>query len=273
MMKKTVLDTLKQTTKTQRMLAGTGLALVLLTGGFFLTRPSTKTASTPKTTQSSLSSSVDKETALTKKAEEAVKLLEDNPVKENVSTAETAVKALKDGDTKDKLMKRVDTVKTALTKKEAEVKLAKEAEEAVSALEKDQVNEKVTPAQTAVDKVTNKDQKDKLQHRINLVKSAMDTKAQQVAQAQAEEAARAAQAAAEAQAQQDAAQAQAHFQEAQPVYETPAQTGGEAQAPAQTYTPPAPAVPQAPQQTLTQEQRQQQLNDADANFNSGTYDY
>ncbi len=256
-MKKTLLDTLKQTTKRQRILAGTGLALVLLTGGFFLAQPSTKTASVSKMTQTTSSSSVDKEATLMEKAEKAVKLLEDNQVKENVSTAETAVKALKDGDTKDKLTKRVETVKTALAKKETEARLAKEAEEAVSALEKDQVNEKVTLAQTAVDKVTAKDQKDKLQHRLNLVKSAMDTRAQQAAQAQAEEAARAAQAAAEA--QQAAAQAQVP----QPAYEAPAQTGGEVAAPAQDYTPPAPVVPQAPQQSLTQEQIQQQADEAE----------
>lgn len=266
-MKKTLLDTLKQTTKIQRMLAGTGLALVFLTGGFFLSQPSTRSASASKTTQTTSSSSVDKEAILTDKAEQAVKLLEDNQVKENITTAETAVKALKDGDTKDKLTKRIEAVKTALAKKEAEAKLAKEAEDAVVALEKDQVNEKVTLAQTAVDKLTNKDKKDKLQQRINSVKGAIDTRAQQAAQAQAEEVA---QVPAEAPAQQEAVQAQAP----QPAYEAPTPTEGEAPAPTQDYIPPAPAVPQAPQQSLTQEQIQQQVNDWDQKMsNHGAFDY
>ncbi|MBF0779366.1 hypothetical protein [Streptococcus cuniculi] len=262
-------EQLKAIFKNKKGMTGLVAGIVVLgTGGYVLSQPGTKPTSTPKVEQSTSSSSVDKEDELMKKAEKAVKLLEDNQVKENVSPAETAVKGLKAGDSKDKLTKRIDAVKVNMAKKEAEAELAKEAEAAVAKLEAEQVDGNIQPAQTATDKVVDKATKGKLQHRINLVKDAIAARAAQaVAQAKAEEEARAA---AEAQAQQAAAQQQAQVQET-PSYQAPAQ------APAQTtggdYTPPAQAPAQQPQQSLTQDQRQQQLNDADANFNNGTYDY
>ncbi|MBF0779282.1 hypothetical protein [Streptococcus cuniculi] len=252
--------------KNKKVIAGLVAGVVVLgTGGYVLSQPASKPASAPKVEQGTSSSSVDKEAELMKKAEKAVKLLEDNQVKENVSPAETAVKGLKAGDSKDKLTKRIDAVKANMAKKEAEAKLAKDAEAAVAKLEAEQVDGNIQPAQTATDKVVDKTTKGKLQHRINLVKDAIAARAAQAAaqaqaqaQAQAEEEARAA---AEAQAVQ-----QAQVQE-QPAYQAPAQTtGGD-------YTPPAQALAQQPQQKLTQDQIQQQVDDAAANFNNGTYDY
>lgn len=239
------------TTK-QRVLAGAGVsALVLaIVGGLYIGQPTetkaveatkvekTTTSSSSTTTQSS---SVDKEAEMVKVAEEAVKQLEDNQADENVKPAEDAVNALKAGETKDKLQQRIDLVKLNMAHVAEQARLLADAERLVKQLEDNQVNDNVQPAQDAVDKVGNADNKTALQHRIDLVKQAIASR--------------------DAQAAQAAAQAQQASQ---------ATTGGDAGggyvAPVQdagaSYTPPAGGY-NTPDTPLTPAQRQQQADDAE----------
>lgn len=256
------------TTK-QRVLVGASVsALVLaIAGGLYIGQPTetkaveatkvekTTTSSSSTTTQSS---SVDKEAELAKTAEEAVKKLEKNQVNENVKPAEDAVKALKAGDTKDKLQKRIDLVKLNMAHVAEQARLLADAERLVKQLEDNQVNDNVQPAQDAVDKVGNADNKTALQHRIDLVKQAIASR--------------------DAQAAQAAAQAQQASQAT-----TGGDTGGGYVASAQdagaSYTPPTPAgggatyvggMPSADDIA----RMQQQVDDAEQRASThGAYDY
>ncbi|MCQ8264806.1 hypothetical protein NF419_02550 [Streptococcus suis] len=268
-MKKSIKDIIKMSTTKQRVLVGASVsALVLaIAGGLYIGQPTetkaveatkvekTTTSSSSTTTQSS---SVDKEAELAKTAEEAVKKLEKNQVNENVKPAEDAVKALKAGDTKDKLQKRIDLVKLNMAHVAEQARLLADAERLVKQLEDNQVNDNVQPAQDAVDKVGNADNKTALQHRIDLVKQAIASR--------------------DAQAAQAAAQAQQASQAT-----TGGDTGGGYVASAQdagaSYTPPTPAgggatyvggMPSADDIA----RMQQQVDDAEQRASThGAYDY
>lgn len=92
---------------------------------------------------------------------------------------------------KKKLQAQVEAQEKA--KAEAEKKLKEEAETATKNLENNQTNENVTPAQTAVDKITDQQLKASFQDRIDAVKNAISQReeqakitAEQEAQRQAE---------------------------------------------------------------------------------------
>lgn len=260
-MKKSIKDIIKMSTTKQRVVVGASVSALALAiaGGLYIGQPTetkaveatkvekTTTSSSSTTTQSS---SVDKEAEMVKVAEEAVKKLEKNQVNENVKPAEDAVKALKAGDTKDKLQKRIDLVKLNMAHVAEQARLLADAERLVKQLEDNQVNDNVQPAQDAVDKVGNADNKTALQHRIDLVKQAIASRDAQAAQAAAQ--------AAQAQQAQQSAQAGVT---ASGGYVAPAQDAGA------SYTPPAPAgggatyvgVPSAEDKA----QMIQQINDAE----------
>ncbi|WP_164683513.1 hypothetical protein [Streptococcus hyointestinalis] len=138
----------------------------------------------------------------------------DNSKTTNSSTYEQKIKKLEKQQRK--LQAQVEAQEKA--KAEAEKRLKDEAETATKNLEDNQTNNNVTPAQTAVDKITDQQLKASFQNRINAVKNAISQReeqariaAEQEAQRQAEqavaqqaEAQRQAEAAAQQQAQQGA---------------------------------------------------------------------
>lgn len=151
--------------------------------------------------------------ALIDAAIELVTYLEKNQETKHVQPAQDAVDKLETGGQKDALKRRIDLVKLNIAHKEEQARLLADANSKVGYLENNQLTEHVQPAQDAVDKLKAGEQKDALQHRIELVKQAI---AVREAEAQA-------QAAAEAQAQ--AAATQAAQQSAQ-TYQAPSGNGG-----------------------------------------------
>lgn len=135
---------------------------------------------------------------LLENAETSVKNLEANQVSENIAGAEESVNKITDPTKKEEFQHRIDLVKNAISQREEEARKQGQAEQAVQALENNQVPENIAPAQEAVNQISDENQKQALQHRIGLVQNAINVRA--------EEARRQQEAAAAAQAAQAAAQ-------------------------------------------------------------------
>ncbi|MBM7643608.1 hypothetical protein [Streptococcus loxodontisalivarius] len=140
-----------------------------------------------------------------KEAQAAVKHLEDNQTRDNVSPAQDATNKVSDPGTKANLENRINAVQNAINIREAEAQAQANAEKAVKNLEDNQTRENQASAQAAVDSVTDANKKAAWQHRINLVDAAISSKEAQAAAAaqaaQAAQAARDAQAASQSQVQ------------------------------------------------------------------------
>ncbi|MGT2910668.1 hypothetical protein ACVR1I_03005 [Streptococcus cameli] len=273
-MKNTLKDRLRNTTKKQRVMAlGLIAAAVLGTGGTvyyqkiqaeqaIVAQNAKEQAAKEKAKKQEEANKKQAKKELVEKAERAVQYLEDHQEKGNIAPAQEAVDKVEESEVKAEFQKRIDAVKAAIEVKEARAKDLAEAERLVKVLEDKQVSENVQPAQDAVNKVFDAAQKEKLQHRIDLVKAAI---AQREAQATA----------------------QAQQSQASPGQTTPAETGGQGgsyyQAPAEqpsggytggqgSYTPPAPNYPAA-NQPEDPAQRQQNVNQGEDDANNRTYNY
>lgn len=105
---------------------------------------------------------------------------ERDTVEKEKEQKEKAEKEKKEKEQKEKAEKE----KKEKEQKEAEeAKKTNEAEQAVQALEGNQVTENVAPAQTAVEQVTDPTAKANFVHRIELVQNAINVRAQQAAEA------------------------------------------------------------------------------------------
>ena len=221
----------KKPNATKRNIAA--IASILAVGGTYLINPNiastkqeeqaqaTHLASTPSKKDENAKKEAEakrekeaKEKAEKEKAEKEKKAKEEQERKEKEKAekekAEKEKKAKEEQERKEK---------EEQDKKEAEAKkLAAQAEDAVQALENNQVTENIAPAQAAIANVADQGTKDRLTHRVGLVQSDINVRAQQAAEAE-----RARQAAAAEQARQAAAAQQAQQQQA---FVTQPQQGG-----------------------------------------------
>ena len=169
------------------------IASVLAVGGAYLVNPNiastkpeeqaqaTHFASTPSKNDESAKKEAEakrekevKEKAEKEKAEKEKKAKEEQERKEK-EKAEKEKKAKEEQERKEK---------EEQDKKEAEAKkLAAQAEDAVQALENNQVTENIAPAQAAIANVADQGTKDRLTHRVVLVQNAITVRAQQAEQA------------------------------------------------------------------------------------------
>lgn len=212
----------KKPNATKRNIAA--IASILAVGGTYLINPNiastkqeeqaqaTHLASTPSKKDENAKKEAEakrekeaKEKAEKEKAEKEKKAKEEQERKEKEKAekekAEKEKKAKEEQERKEK---------EEQDKKEAEAKkLAAQAEDAVQALENNQVTENIAPAQAAIANVADQGTKDRLTHRVGLVQNAITVREQQAAEAE-----RARQAAAAEQERQAAAQ-QAQQQQTQ----------------------------------------------------------
>ena len=207
----------KKPNATKRNIAA--IASVLAVGGAYLIDPNiastkqeeqaqaTHLASTPskKDENAKKEAEAKREKEAKEKAEKEKKAKEEQERKEKENAekekAEKEKKAKEEQERKEK---------EEQDKKEAEAKkLAAQAEDAVQALENNQVTENIAPAQAAIANVADQGTKDRLTHRVGLVQNAITVREQQAAEAE-----RARQAAAAEQERQAAAQ-QAQQQQTQ----------------------------------------------------------
>lgn len=100
-----------------------------------------------------------------KKAEKAVKKLEDNQTRTNLTTAKNKVDKLSDSSKKEELNHRIDLVEQAI--------IIKEAQTAVKTLEDDQTRDNLQTAKDKVALVSDEGTKANLDNRINLVEQAI----------------------------------------------------------------------------------------------------
>lgn len=216
----------KKPNATKRNIAA--IASILAVGGTYLINPNiastkqeeqaqaTHLASTPSKKDENAKKEAEakrekeaKEKAEKEKAEKEKKAKEEQERKEK-EKAEKEKKAKEEQERKEK---------EEQDKKEAEAKkLAAQAEDAVQALENNQVTENIAPAQAAIANVADQGTKDRLTHRVGLVQNAITVREQQAAEAE-----RARQAAAAEQARQAAAAQQTQQQQA---FVTQPQQGG-----------------------------------------------
>ena len=216
----------KKPNATKRNIAA--IASVLAVGGAYLIDPNiastkqeeqaqaTHLASTPskKDENAKKEAEAKREKEAKEKAEKEKKAKEEQERKEKENAekekAEKEKKAKEEQERKEK---------EEQDKKEAEAKkLAAQAEDAVQALENNQVTENIAPAQAAIANVADQGTKDRLTHRVGLVQNDINVRAQQAAEAE-----RARQAAAAEQSRQAAAAQQAQQQQA---FVTQPQQGG-----------------------------------------------
>ena len=207
----------KKPNATKRNIAA--IASVLAVGGAYLIDPNiastkqeeqaqaTHLASTPskKDENAKKEAEAKREKEAKEKAEKEKKEKEEQERKEKENAekekAEKEKKAKEEQERKEK---------EEQDKKEAEAKkLAAQAEDAVQALENNQVTENIAPAQAAIANVADQGTKDRLTHRVGLVQNAITVREQQAAEAE-----RARQAAAAEQARQATAAQQAQQQQA-----------------------------------------------------------
>lgn len=201
----------KKPNATKRNIAA--IASVLAVGGAYLIDPNiastkqeeqaqaTHLASTPskKDENAKKEAEAKREKEAKEKAEKEKKAKEEQERKEKENAekekAEKEKKAKEEQERKEK---------EEQDKKEAEAKkLAAQAEDAVQALENNQVTENIAPAQAAIANVADQGTKDRLTHRVGLVQNAITVREQQAEQArQATAAEQARQAAQQAQQQQ-----------------------------------------------------------------------
>ena len=199
----------KKPNATKRNIAA--IASILAVGGTYLINPNiastkqeeqaqaTHLASTPSKKDENAKKEAEakrekeaKEKAEKEKAEKEKKAKEEQERKEK-EKAEKEKKAKEEQERKEK--EKAEKEKKAKEeqerkekeeqdKKEAEAKkLAAQAEDAVQALENNQVTENIAPAQAAIANVADQGTKDRLTHRVVLVQNAITVRAQQAEQA------------------------------------------------------------------------------------------
>ena len=195
----------KKPNATKRNIAA--IASILAVGGTYLINPNiastkqeeqaqaTHLASTPSKKDENAKKEAEakrekeaKEKAEKEKAEKEKKAKEEQERKEK---AEKEKKAKEEQERKEKAEKEKKAKeeqerkeKEEQDKKEAEAKkLAAQAEDAVQALENNQVTENIAPAQAAIANVADQGTKDRLTHRVVLVQNAITVRAQQAEQA------------------------------------------------------------------------------------------
>ena len=207
----------KKPNATKRNIAA--IASILAVGGTYLINPNiastkqeeqaqaTHLASTP----SKKDENAKKEAEAKREKEAKEKAEKENAEKEKKAKEEQERKEKENAEKEKKAKEEQERKeKEEQDKKEAEAKkLAAQAEDAVQALENNQVTENIAPAQAAIANVADQGTKDRLTHRVGLVQNAITVRAQQAEQArQAAAAEQARQAAAAQQAQQQQAQNQ-----------------------------------------------------------------
>ena len=184
------------------------LVAILGAGGVYLTNPHTV-----PTTQEEQSQATHFASTPSKNDESAKKEAEAKREKEAKEKAEKAEKEKKEKEDREKKAKEEQErkEKEERDKKEAEAKqLAAQAEASVQALENNQIQDNVAPAQAAIANVADQGTKDRLTHRVGLVQNAITVREQKAAEAE-----RARQAATAEQTRQAAAAQQAQQQQAQ----------------------------------------------------------
>ncbi|SDK34448.1 hypothetical protein [Streptococcus gallolyticus] len=110
-------------------------------------------------------SATSKSQTVVKKAEKAVKKLEENQTRVNLKNAKNKVAKLADSSQKEELNHRIDLVEQAI--------IIKEAETAVKSLEDDQIRDNLQSAKDKVALVSDEGTKASLNNRINLVEQAI----------------------------------------------------------------------------------------------------
>ncbi|MGT2802723.1 hypothetical protein [Streptococcus henryi] len=141
-----------------------------------------------KETKSSLKKRISKveQTLIIDKADKAVKNLENNQIRENISDAQQITDRVKNDDKKADLNRRIQAVSNAITTRE------NDAEVAVKNLENDQNRNNISEAQTKTGYVSDSEKNADLNRRITAVISAIESREAQE-QAAAQQAAQAAQ--------------------------------------------------------------------------------
>ena len=168
----------KKPNATKRNIAA--IASILAVGGTYLINPNIASTKQEEQAQATHLASTP-----SKKDENAKKEAEAKREKEAKEKAEKE-KAEKEKAEKEKKAKEEQErkEKEEQDKKEAEAKkLAAQAEDAVQALENNQVTENIAPAQAAIANVADQGTKDRLTHRVGLVQNAITVRAQQAEQA------------------------------------------------------------------------------------------
>ena len=168
----------KKPNATKRNIAA--IASILAVGGTYLINPNIASTKQEEQAQATHLASTP-----SKKDENAKKEAEAKCEKEAKEKAEKE-KAEKEKAEKEKKAKEEQErkEKEEQDKKEAEAKkLAAQAEDAVQALENNQVTENIAPAQAAIANVADQGTKDRLTHRVVLVQNAITVRAQQAEQA------------------------------------------------------------------------------------------
>ena len=188
------------------------LVAILGAGGVYLTNPHTVSTAQEEQTQATNFASTPSKKDENAKKEAEVKREKEAKEKAEKEKKEKEELERKEREEREKKAKEEQErkEKEERDKKEAEAKqLAAQAEDAVQALENNQVTENIAPAQAAIANVADQGTKDRLTHRVGLVQNAITVRAQQAEQArQAAAAEQARQAAAAQQAQQQQAQNQ-----------------------------------------------------------------
>lgn len=141
-----------------------------------------------KETKSSLKKRISKveQTLIIDKADKAVKNLENNQIRENISDAQQITDRVKNDDKKADLNRRIQAVSNAITTRE------NDAEVAVKNLENDQNRNNISEAQTKTGYVSDSEKNADLNRRITAVISAIESREAQE-QAAAQQAAQTAQ--------------------------------------------------------------------------------
>ena len=163
----------KKPNATKRNIAA--IASILAVGGTYLINPNIASTKQEEQAQAThLASTPSKKDENAKKEAEA-KREKEAKEKAEKEKAEKEKKAKEEQERKEK---------EEQDKKEAEAKkLAAQAEDAVQALENNQVTENIAPAQAAIANVADQGTKDRLTHRVVLVQNAITVRAQQAEQA------------------------------------------------------------------------------------------
>ena len=197
------------------------LVAILGAGGVYLTNPHTVSTAQEEQTQATNFASTPSKKDENAKKEAEVKREKEAKEKAEKEKKEKEELERKEREEREKKAKEEQErkEKEERDKKEAEAKqLAAQAEAAVQQLENNQIQDNVAPAQAAIANVADQGTKDRLTHRVGLVQSDINVRAQQAAEAE-----RARQAAAAEQARQAAAAQQAQQQQA---FVTQPQQGG-----------------------------------------------
>lgn len=170
------------------------IASVLAVGGAYLINPniaSTKQEEQAQATHFASTPSKNDESAKKEAEAKREKEVKEKAEKEKAEKAEKEKKAKEEQERKEKEEREKKAKeeqerkeKEEQDKKEAEAKkLAAQAEDAVQALENNQVTENIAPAQAAIANVADQGTKDRLTHRVVLVQNAITVRAQQAEQA------------------------------------------------------------------------------------------